>query len=239
VEGRLQGTVDLPIVAVGLKEAMGNVAVVRHLGVRRIVCSTARRAYQTAQVYRALLGLPIYCTQHFRELDHGKWEGRKLTELVLDEESGYAKWLSDPGSIAIPGGSETVQAAQQRAAQALRNVALSFCDESVLVIGHKHINALLMCALLKEPLTRFRSHIVEDTLPHLIVADTIEALCEGETMLSGVRNWSIPGNRCTNVKGADRSVEKSCLSSWWPSGIQPMQLKGEPEDDQDNSDRRR
>ena len=201
VEGRLQGTVDLPIVVVGLKEAMGNVAVVRHLGVRRIVCSTARRAYQTAQVYRALLGLPIYSTQHLRELDHGKWEGRKVTELLFDEDSGYAKWLSDPGSIAIPGSSETVQAAQQRAAQALRNVALSFCGESVLVIGHKHINALLMCALLNEPLANFGNHIIEDTLPHMLAAETVEALCAdaerdvtwSSEFAHGGSKWSIYG----------------------------------------------
>jgi hypothetical protein len=37
-----------------------------------------------------------------------------------------------------------------------------------IIIGHKHINALFLCALLKEPLTNFRTHIVEDTLPYLL-----------------------------------------------------------------------
>jgi len=177
VQGRLQGTVDLPLAELGIKEAKANVTAVRCCGVRRIVSSTARRAYETAQLYRELLELPIYCTPQLCELDHGTWEGRKIAELLLDRDSGYAKWLSDPGSIAIPGGSETVQAAQERVAQAIRDAALSFRSESVLVIGHKHINALLMCALSKEPLASFGYHIVEDTLPHMLAADTIEALC--------------------------------------------------------------
>jgi phosphoserine phosphatase len=44
LEGRLQGTVDLPLAEVGLEEAKTNVAAVRSLGVNRIVSSTARRA---------------------------------------------------------------------------------------------------------------------------------------------------------------------------------------------------
>lgn len=112
-------------------------------------------------------------------MDHGDWEGRKVSELLLDQNSGYAKWLSDPGCIPIRGSSETVQAAQRRAEEAIRDAALSFSGESLLIIGHKHINALLMCALLKEPLTSFASHIVEDTLPYVLPADAVEAFCFG------------------------------------------------------------
>lgn len=171
VEGRLQGTIDLPLAEIGIKQAIANVAAIRDLGVRRIVCSTARRAYETARLYADSLGLPICNMPGFRELDHGKWEGRKTEELLLDPDSGYAKWLSDPGCIGIPGGSESVLTAQQRAGEAVRDAALSFRGESFLIIGHKHINALLMCALLEEPFARFGSHIVEDALPYLLDTD--------------------------------------------------------------------
>src|SRR5271157_5969359 len=179
LEGRLQGAIDLPLAEIGIEQAIANLAVIRDLGVGRIVCSTARRAYETARLYADSLGLPIHNTPGLRELDHGKWEGRKAKELLLDPESGYANWLSDPGCVGIPGGSESVLMAQQRAAEALRDAALSFRGESVLIVGHKHINALLMCALLKEPLARFGSHIVEDALPHRLATDAIEGLCLG------------------------------------------------------------
>jgi probable phosphoglycerate mutase len=179
VQSRLQGTIDLPLAEVGIKQAIANVGAIRDLGVGRIVCSTARRAYETARLYADSLRLPIHNTPGLRELDHGKWEGRKAAELLLDPESGYANWLSDPGCIGIPGGSESVRMAQQRAAEALRDAAVSFRGETVLIVGHKHINALLMCALWEEPLARFGSHIVEDALPHLIAAEAVEGLCSG------------------------------------------------------------
>jgi len=69
--------------------------------------------------------------------------------------------------------------AQQRAAEALPDAAVSFRGEPVLIIGHKHINALLLCALSKEPLTSFGSHIIEDALPHLLATDVLEGLCSG------------------------------------------------------------
>ena len=179
LQGRLQGTVDLPLADIGVEQARSNLSAVQKLGVNRIVCSTARRAYETAQSYGESLGLPIHKMAQLRELDHGKWEGKKVGELLANQSSGYAQWLSNPGAIAIPGGSETVQVAQHRFAQAFQHAGTSFRGESLLIIGHKHINALFLCELLNEPLTSFRAHIVEDTVPHLLPTDAVEALCLG------------------------------------------------------------
>jgi len=170
---------DLPLADVGIRETQANVGAVRALGVRRIVCSTARRAYQTATLYADALQLPIHRTPRLRELDHGNWEGREMEDLLLDPNSGYAQCLSNPGCIAIPGGSESVQAAQHRAVEVVRDVALSFRGESVLIVAHKHLNAVLMCGLLKRPFTSFANYIVEDTRPHLLAADAVDALCLG------------------------------------------------------------
>ena len=179
LKGRLQGTVDLPLDKIGVEQARSNLPAVQKLGGNRIVCSTARRAYQTAQIYGESLGLPIHKTAQLRELDHGRWEGNDVSELLAHETSGYAQWLSNPETVAIPGGSETVYAAQCRASEAIRHAALTFPGESLLVIGHKHINALLVCALLNERLVRFAAQILEDTLPHLLPTDAVEALCSG------------------------------------------------------------
>jgi phosphohistidine phosphatase SixA len=40
----------LPLAEVGIKQTKANVAVIRDLGVRRIVCSTASQAYETARL---------------------------------------------------------------------------------------------------------------------------------------------------------------------------------------------
>jgi len=177
IEGRLQGTIDLPLAVVGIGEAKENIELIRSMAISRIVASTARRAYETAQIYAEALGVQLLSTPRLRELDHGGWEGREIRELLADPSSGYCSWMEDPASAAIPDSGESVTSAQQRISEAIRDVALSFRGETVLVVGHKHINAILMCALMGVPVRSFRTMIIEDTEPRLLPADRLEALC--------------------------------------------------------------
>ena len=145
VDGRPHGTVDLPLCEAGVKEAEAKVAAIRALGGRHIVCSTARRAFETAQLCGAAPYLPVGSAPQLRELDHGACEGKKEEELLVCADSAYAQWRR--GCTGTCGRCDT---------------AFSLRGEPVLIVGSEHINALLMCALLKEPLGRFGSHIVED-----------------------------------------------------------------------------
>lgn len=193
LEGRIQGKIDPPLSDLGVEEALGNVDAIRGLGIGRIVCSTARRAFETAQIYGQSLELPIHRMAQLRELDHGAWEGRTVSELLTDSTSGYAAWLADPG-MPIPGGEESLQAAQHRVVDAIRDIALSARGETVLVVAHKRINGLLMCALWKAPLTAFESYAVDNTIPHLLDRRLLDALVEHGAL--------------ENVKGKRRTRER-------------------------------
>ena len=101
-------------------------------------------------------------------------------DYLFTKRRNCANWTAVDGKA-------TVYAAQWRASEAIRHAALAFPGESLLVIGHKHINALLMCALLNERLVRFAAHIREDTLPHLLPTDAVEALCSGRGQIPSTR----------------------------------------------------
>jgi len=175
---RLQGTMDLPLSEIGMAEAKANIPHLMGLGIVRIICSTARRAFETARIYSAALGVPLQKTPRLRELDHGDWEGQQIEQLKASESSKYASWLQDPGSVSIPGSKETADSAQQRILEAIRDIALSFRGETVLVVAHKHIIALLKCGLAKASLSDFGKFIVEDSLPHRVNTKDVSRLCE-------------------------------------------------------------
>ena len=177
-ERRLQGTMDLPLSEIGIREAQANVSHLHRLGIGRIICSTARRAFETARIYSTALDVPLHRTPRLRELDHGDWEGQQIQQLKASQSSEYASWLQDPGSVSIPGSKETAESAQQRILEAIRDIALSFRGETVLVVAHKHIIALLKCGLAKAPLSEFGKFIVDDSLSHRVNTKDVIRLCE-------------------------------------------------------------
>lgn len=89
-EQRLQGTIDLPLADVGISEARANVPLICSLGVTRIVSSTARRAYETAQIYADALGVPLVSTPGLRELDGRAENPRPVGGTLLHVRSMVA-----------------------------------------------------------------------------------------------------------------------------------------------------
>ena len=71
--------------------------------------SPAQRARQTA----AALGLDAVDEPALRDVDHGRWAGRRLETVQAEEPEGVVAWLSDPD--AAPHGGETLSALLGRA----------------------------------------------------------------------------------------------------------------------------
>ncbi|AGT32578.2 phosphoglycerate mutase [Geobacillus genomosp. 3] len=83
--------------------------------VDRIVASDLRRCRETAVLLFGSRG-PDWCTNGWRELFFGAWEGKTFTELKTDR--AYNRWLEAPFSTAPPGG-ESYAAFQARIKRAL------------------------------------------------------------------------------------------------------------------------
>ena len=173
-EGRVQGTIDIELSPEGTHDAELNLPAIRELGIQQIICSTAKRAMQTATIYAQGLGVPLQSSHRYRELDHGEWEGQRIEYLLSHPNSLYERWMKDPGAVLIPGSSETAFAVQQRILEGLRNISSTYRGKTVLLVGHKHILALLSCALKKYPLSQFKNEIIESTLPYQVSIERVQ-----------------------------------------------------------------
>lgn len=163
VQGRLQGSVDTSLSALGSAHARDLAEQMRGQAVTRVYSSPLLRARQTAQAYADVFGVSVTTVPGLRELDHGQWEGQLLSDLQLD--ASFERWLRNPGAWDIPGGAESALAAQQRAVEGLRTIWSTSQGEKVLVVAHKHLLALVMCALEVQPLSSFTAMIREDAQP--------------------------------------------------------------------------
>ena len=162
LENKLQGSMNPPLCKEGRAEALANIPLLAPLNLNRIISSPLRRAIQTARIYANQLHIPVEIHDDLRELHHGAWEGRRLEDLL---HGSYALWLKDPSQIPIPGGSETIESAQRRILDATKEITARYPGENILIITHKHIRALLMCAIHKSPIAKFQQYVFDETAP--------------------------------------------------------------------------
>jgi broad specificity phosphatase PhoE len=123
-EGRLQGTLDIPLNELGRKQAAnaGNVlaGLLKRDGRDKrnlpFVSSPLGRARTTMDLVREVLDLPpggYAIDDRLREIGYGEWEGSTLAECRAKDPELFAKRQTEKWTIAAPGG-ESYAAVQVR-----------------------------------------------------------------------------------------------------------------------------
>ncbi len=169
LEGRYQGQSDVPLNATGLSQAAAFAASLNGQRFDALYSSDLARAYQTAEVIAARVGLPVQTDPRLREINQGQWQGRTLTEIkAIYNESAQAKRITiDPVTARAPGG-ESVWEVSQRMALAADDIARQHPYGRVLVVGHGLALATLYCQAENIPLAEVYSHIPENTQATII-----------------------------------------------------------------------
>jgi probable phosphoglycerate mutase len=93
-----------------------------------------------------------------REIDHGRWEGLRRTEVQRMFPEEYAAWERDPVGVA-PLGGETGYHVLARALPVMNDIILRHAGQSVLVVAHKATNRLLIAHWLGIDLHAYRDRI--------------------------------------------------------------------------------
>ena len=120
-EGRVQGSLDLPLNERGREQARALAGEAVALGLRAIYTSQLDRARETARIVGEHLGLEPVVDERFAESRRGAWEGRLLREIERDEPEAWAAWQSG-GDFRFPGGGESLPEHVARVAEALAAV---------------------------------------------------------------------------------------------------------------------
>jgi probable phosphoglycerate mutase len=113
--GRLQGTQDIPLNALGRVQAVQAGHLLAELVARNghdaarlpYVASPLSRARATMELVRETLKLPVAdygLDARLREIGYGKWEGATLPEMQAADPVFYAKRLTEKWTLAPEGG---------------------------------------------------------------------------------------------------------------------------------------
>ena len=146
VEGRWQGHIDVPLNENGRRHARRLAVELTKAGIQAIYSSDLTRALETARPLAESLGLLIRTDRRLREINLGEWQGLLLTDIQMRHAELFRSHMADPLSVASPGG-ETALQVEQRAKHALDEILQMHPDETVAIVAHGFVIAVLRVRL--------------------------------------------------------------------------------------------
>jgi len=112
-QGRIQGTLDVPLNEQGSAEVARLIEGIRDLKLEAIYAANCLPALQTAEAIAKALGLKLRKLDRMHNLDHGLWQGMLIDEVRLKHPKVYRQWQETPDYICPPKG-EMLQQAEDR-----------------------------------------------------------------------------------------------------------------------------
>ncbi|MCI0339642.1 MAG: histidine phosphatase family protein [Planctomycetales bacterium] len=150
-EGRLRGTLDIPLSAAGIEEARARAKEAAAWRLRAVWTGTDQPARETARLVAAAVGVRVRAHEGLREPSLGLWQGLLKAEALRKHRRAFAQWGADPTAVSPPGG-EPLEAAAARVAGALREVVgRARSADVVACVASPLASALVACAVLGRP----------------------------------------------------------------------------------------
>ena len=144
---RFQGTLNVKLNDTGVEQAKALAESFKGQKIDAIYSSPLDRAKQTAETIAAYHGHHVALKDEFIEIDHGKWEGLFLKEVVNDDHLLYQEWLNNPQNFLMPKG-ESLAQVRERVVSAFYRIVENHPDQTVILVGHDATNKVLICELL-------------------------------------------------------------------------------------------
>ncbi len=132
-QGRIQGTLDIPLSELGQQEVVRIVQDIRTLGITTVYCGPCQAARQTAEAIGEALGSKIKELDTLRNIDHGLWQGMLIEDVRRKQPKVYRQWQEQPGIICPPEG-EMLSEAQERVQTVLTKILKRHKDSIIALV---------------------------------------------------------------------------------------------------------
>lgn len=146
-QGRVQGTLDIPLCADGRREVEQVVEELRSQSIDAIYHNPCQSADETAAALAEALGLKSKSLDALHNLDHGLWQGMSIADIKAKQPKVYRQWQEQPEKVCPPQG-ETIGESKERV-QAL-----------VAKLLKKHKSEGLIAIVAPEPLASVIRHVL-------------------------------------------------------------------------------
>jgi broad specificity phosphatase PhoE len=133
LQGRIRGSVDIPLCPAGLAEAEQAAAQMTGSPAIAIYTSEERCAVETGRIVGRAMGLKPRVVPQLQNLDQGLWQGMLVEEIRRKQPRLYRQWQDNPWAIAPPDG-ELLEDACERVERALEKILRRHGDGRVALV---------------------------------------------------------------------------------------------------------
>jgi broad specificity phosphatase PhoE len=148
-QGRIQGTLDVPLSEEGQQQIEALVEPLREQAIEMLYYAPCRATQQSAEILSEKLGFKTKKLDSLHNLDHGLWQGMLLEDVKLKQPKVYRQWQEHPETVCPPNG-ETLKQARERLLQSLSKLAKKHKEGTVGILVPEPLASLLHCLLLHE-----------------------------------------------------------------------------------------
>jgi broad specificity phosphatase PhoE len=139
---RFQGQTDIALNSNGRSQAMALNASLKSEPLAAVYSSALRRAVETAQIIAAQHRLNVSRDERLNEIRMGDWEGMVYKDWANKYPSLKQALENDRRSVTAPNG-ESIDQLERRVLSMMKEIALAYPGETVCVIGHGMVNAVI------------------------------------------------------------------------------------------------
>ena len=160
VEEIFRGRIDVELNDTGLKQAELLAEYLSSVKIDAIYSSPLRRALKTAEIIASYHKLDVGIAPGLIDFNYGKWQGLSHQEVRDKNKELDAAWINRPDKGNMPA-SENLDEVRRRAIAVVDRVIAKY-EGSLVLVSHRVVNKVLICALLGLDNSHFWS-IQQDT----------------------------------------------------------------------------
>ena len=146
VEEVFRGRIDIELNQTGIKQSELLAEYLSERKIDTIYSSPLKRALKTAEIIAGSHKRDVEIASGLIDFDCGKWQGLSLQEVKDKYKELYAQWISRPDKVKIPAG-ESLNDVRKRAIRLVDDVIAKH-EGTVVLVAHRVVNKVLICALL-------------------------------------------------------------------------------------------
>jgi broad specificity phosphatase PhoE len=146
VEEVFRGRIDIELNQTGRRQAELLAKHLAELKIEAVYSSPLKRALDTAEAIARRHRLEVKTSPGLIDGDFGQWQGLPLKEVRQKYKELYQQWAESPHRAKIPGG-ESLDEVRERALKVVNGIIAKH-RERVVLVSHRVVNKVLICALL-------------------------------------------------------------------------------------------